>query len=58
MNRTPRTTNRFVPGYDWNTKKGFFDEQGEKAQRSFEDMFGSWLPNVDDEEEGGGKNDK
>ena len=57
MNRTPRTTNRFVPGYDWNTKKGFFDEQGEKAQQSFEDTFGNWLPNLDDDdnEEGGSK---
>ena len=28
MTTTPRTTNRFVPGYDWNKKGGFFDEQG------------------------------
>jgi hypothetical protein len=50
MNRTPRTTNRFIPGYDWNTNKGFFDEQGDKAQKSFEDVFGSWLPNLEDDQ--------
>ena len=49
MNKTPRTTARFVPGYDWNKDKGFFDEQGEKAQQSFEDTFGNWLPNIDDD---------
>ena len=49
MSKTPRTTNRFIPGYDWNSDKGFFDEQGAKAQQSFEDMYGNWLPNVDDD---------
>lgn len=46
--KTPRTTNRFVPGYDWNTDKGFFDAQADKAQSDFEDQFGNWLPNVED----------
>ncbi|KAL3921209.1 MAG: hypothetical protein SGILL_002868 [Bacillariaceae sp.] len=49
-NTTPRTTNRFVPGYDWNKKTGAFDEAGGKAQQSFEDAFGGWLPNVDEDE--------
>ena len=51
MNKTPRTTNRFVPGYDWNKKGGFFDEQGAKAEQSFEDTFGNWVPNIDDDDE-------
>jgi hypothetical protein len=51
MTRTPRTTNRFVPAYDWNTNKGFFDEQGDKAQQSFEDSFENWLPNIEDDDE-------
>jgi len=49
MSKTPRTTSRFVPGYDWGSEKGFFDDQGDKAQESFEDSFGNWLPNMDDE---------
>jgi hypothetical protein len=50
MNVTPRTTNRFVPGYDWNKKTGAFDEAGQKAQTSFEEMFGNWIPNIDDDD--------
>ena len=45
---TPRTTNRFVPGYDWNSDKGFFDDAADKAQTDFEDQFGNWLPNTED----------
>lgn len=52
MSRTPRTTARFIPGYDWNTKKGFFDELGDKAVQSFEDSFENWVPNVEDDENG------
>mmetsp|Transcript_47424 Transcript_47424/g.71799 ORF Transcript_47424/g.71799 Transcript_47424/m.71799 type:complete len:208 (-) Transcript_47424:305-928(-) len=48
MSKAPKTTNRFIPGYDWDTDKGFFDAQGDKAQESFEDTFGNWLPNVED----------
>ncbi|KAG7341634.1 hypothetical protein IV203_023587 [Nitzschia inconspicua] len=51
MNSTPRTTNRFVPGYDWNKKTGAFDEAGQKAQTSFEEMFGNWIPNIDDDDD-------
>ncbi|KAL3936323.1 MAG: hypothetical protein SGBAC_008338 [Bacillariaceae sp.] len=47
--KTPRTTGRFIPGYDWGSEKGFFDDQGDKAQESFEDSFGNWLPNMNDE---------
>ena len=49
MSRTPRTTNRFIPGYDWNSDRGFFDAQADKAQKDFESMFGNWVPNVDDD---------
>jgi hypothetical protein len=49
--KTPRTTNRFVAGYDWNKKRGFFDEQGAKAEQSFEDTFGNWVPNIDDDDD-------
>ena len=47
--KTPRTTNRFIPGYDWNSDKGFFDTQADKAQSDFEDQFGNWLPNTNDD---------
>lgn len=30
-NRTPRTTARFIPGYDWNKDKGFFDDVAGKS---------------------------
>ena len=49
MAKTPKTTNRFIPGYDWGSDKGFFDDQGDKAQESFEDTYGNWLRNMDDE---------
>lgn len=51
MTKTPRTTARFVPGYDWNSDKGFFDEQADQAQLSFEDTFGNWLPNIEDDDD-------
>lgn len=47
--KTPRTTARFVPGYDWNSDKGFFDDAADKAQSDFENQFGNWLPNTQDE---------
>ncbi len=47
-NETPRTTAMFIPGYDWNTNAGAFDEAANKAQDSFEDIYGSWLPNTED----------
>lgn len=46
---TPRTTARFVPGYDWDKDKGFFDDVADKAQNDFENQFGNWLPNTEDE---------
>ena len=46
---TPRTTARFVPGYDFDKKGGAFDEAANKAQESFEDTYGNWLPNMDDD---------
>lgn len=48
-NRTPRTTARFLPGYDWDRDKGFFDDIADKAQSDFESQYGNWLPNVEDE---------
>lgn len=42
--KTPRTSNRFIPGYDWSSKQGFFDETAEK----FESDYGNWLPNTED----------
>jgi hypothetical protein len=47
--RTPRTTNRFVPGYDWNKDRGFFDDMADKATKDFEAQFGNWLPNTEDQ---------
>mmetsp|Transcript_2295 Transcript_2295/g.3158 ORF Transcript_2295/g.3158 Transcript_2295/m.3158 type:complete len:243 (-) Transcript_2295:85-813(-) len=47
--KTPRTTNRFVPGYDWNSDKGFFDTAADKAASDFENQYGNWLPNTEDE---------
>jgi len=46
--KTPRTTARFIPGYDWNTDGGFFDELANKAQDDWEDSYGNWVPNTDD----------
>jgi hypothetical protein len=46
--RTPRTTARFVVGYDWDKDRGFFDDLADKAQSDFERQFGDWLPNTDD----------
>jgi hypothetical protein len=48
--KTPRTTARFIPGYDWNKDKGFFDDAADRAMSSFEDQYGNWLPNVDDDD--------
>lgn len=48
--KTPRTTARFIPGYDWGSDRGFFDEVGDKAAQSFEDQYENWLPPMDDDE--------
>lgn len=51
FSRTPRTTARFVPGYDWNSNKGFFDAIGDKMEEDFMGQFeNSWIPNPEDED--------
>jgi len=45
---TPRTTGRFLPGYDLDSDKGFFDDQGDKFQDDFESSYGEWTPNIED----------
>jgi len=53
FSKTPRTTARFVPGYDWNSDKGFFDAVGDKMEEDFMGMYeNSWIPNPDDDEKG------
>ena len=32
--KTPRTTNRFIPGYDWDKDRGFFDDLGDQVLNS------------------------
>lgn len=55
-NTTPRTTARFIPGYDWGSSKGFFDEVGDKVAQDFESAFeNDWLPQLDDDDNGGKK---
>jgi len=51
MATTPRTTNRFVPGYDWNMDAGFFDENASATKESLEDTLGSWVPDVDNDDD-------
>jgi hypothetical protein len=47
--KTPRTTNRFIPGYDWDSNRGFFDATADKMEEDFMGMFeNSWLPTNDD----------
>ena len=46
--KTPSTTARFVPGYDWDKSKGFFDDAGDKFADDFENTYGNWVPNIDD----------
>jgi hypothetical protein len=49
--KTPRTTNRFLPGYDWNTDKGFFDELGDKFQEEWDAIYGNWTPDIIDDDQ-------
>lgn len=58
MTATPRTTARFIPGYDWGSAKGFFDEAGDKAVKSFEETFENWIPEVDDDDDDDDDGDK
>ncbi|GMI44573.1 hypothetical protein TrCOL_g2362 [Triparma columacea] len=46
---TPRTTGRFVPGYDWDKKGGFFDETAENMENDFIDTYGDWRPQTEDD---------
>ena len=48
-NKTPRTTNRFIPGYDWDKDKGFFDDLGDKFEDEWDKMYGEWVPEVQEE---------
>lgn len=45
---TPKTTARFIPGYDWNKEGSAFDEAANKAQEDWDDMYGNWVPTVED----------
>jgi hypothetical protein len=47
--RTPRTTGQLIPGYDWDSDKGFFDKQADKAQVDFDATFGNWAPSIEDD---------
>jgi hypothetical protein len=47
----PQTTNRFIPGYDWNNDRGILDDLSNQFQDDFDDFettFGEWTPNIDD----------
>jgi hypothetical protein len=46
--KTPRTTARFIPGYDWDKDRGFFDDLADKAQDNFNQQYGEWVPDVED----------
>ena len=48
--KTPRTTARFIPGYDWDKDKGFFDDLGDKFQEDWDKIYGNWVPEVEDDE--------
>lgn len=48
---TPQTTNRFIPGYDWNNDRGFLDDLSNQSQDDsddFETTYEEWTPNIDD----------
>lgn len=49
--KTPRTTNRFIPGYDWNSNRGFFDTIADKAESDFEAMYENWVPPMDGDDD-------
>jgi hypothetical protein len=49
-NKSPRTTGRFIPGYDWDKSKGFFDDLGDKMIQDFENTYGNWLPPTADDD--------
>jgi hypothetical protein len=48
--KTPRTTARFVPGYDWGSDRGFFDATADKMETDFMGMYeNSWIPKGDED---------
>jgi hypothetical protein len=47
--KTPKTTNRFIPGYDWDKDRGFFDDLADKMEDDFESQYGDWTPNMGDD---------
>jgi hypothetical protein len=48
--KTPRTTARFLPGYDWGSDRGFFDATADKMENDFMGMYeSSWIPNPEDD---------
>lgn len=49
LSATPRTTNRFIPGYDWNSDQGFFDATATKMENDFMAQFEGWVPPQDEE---------
>ena len=53
LEKTPRTTASFIPGYDWDRKEGFFDATANDMQQNSEFDFeksyeDDWLPKIDD----------
>ena len=46
--KTPRTTNRFIIGYDWDKDNSFFDDTAQKFEEDFTKMFGEWTPNIEE----------
>lgn len=49
-NKTPRTTARFIPGYDWDKDKGFFDDLGDKFQEDWDKIYGNRVPEIEDDD--------
>lgn len=50
FSKTPRTTARFLPGYDWGSDRGFFDATADKMENDFMGMYEtSWIPDPDDD---------
>jgi hypothetical protein len=47
-NGTPATSNRFIPGYDWNSDRGFADVAGDKFQAEWDKIYGEWTPDMED----------
>ena len=35
--------------YDWNTDAGAFDEAANKVQEDWDDTFGNWVPDINEE---------